>query len=58
MSQIALKSVSAADIYRSARLSPRRRRNKPTLDEDQKQELQEAFALFDTDNSGAINVCV
>mmetsp|Transcript_22536 Transcript_22536/g.28779 ORF Transcript_22536/g.28779 Transcript_22536/m.28779 type:complete len:178 (-) Transcript_22536:333-866(-) len=53
-------NASAADSYRSARgaLSPRRRarKQKPTLDEEQMQELKEAFNLFDTDGSGTIDI--
>ncbi|GBG24086.1 Caltractin [Hondaea fermentalgiana] len=53
--------TSAAEAYRNAKsglLSPRRkpRKNKQSLDEEQLEELREAFQLFDTDSSGTIDV--
>uniref|UniRef100_A0A7S2S1T6 EF-hand domain-containing protein n=1 Tax=Mucochytrium quahogii TaxID=96639 RepID=A0A7S2S1T6_9STRA len=54
-------STSAADAYRTAKSglgSPRRRqkKGKQVLDEEQMEELKEAFNLFDTDSSGTIDV--
>jgi len=55
---------SAAEAYRAAKgglASPRskpsaQRRSKQQLDEEQLEELKEAFELFDTDGSGTIDV--
>ena len=35
---------------------PPRKKNKPELSEDQKQELREAFELFDADKTGSIDL--
>jgi len=53
--------ASAADAYRQAKqglMSPRRkaRKGRQALDDEQMEELREAFNLFDTDGSGTIDV--
>ena len=35
---------------------PPKKKNKPELSEDQKQELREAFELFDADKTGSIDL--
>mmetsp|Transcript_1111 Transcript_1111/g.2211 ORF Transcript_1111/g.2211 Transcript_1111/m.2211 type:complete len:198 (+) Transcript_1111:87-680(+) len=61
MNRIGLSgSGSTAEAYRAAKtglLSPqRKRKTKQVLDEEQLEELREAFNLFDTDGSGTIDV--
>ena len=37
-------------------MGPKKNKNKPELSEDQKQELREAFELFDADKTGSIDL--
>lgn len=42
-------------LYSSAQKAKRRPHTRPELSDEQKQEIKEAFELFDTDKDGAID---
>lgn len=44
-----------SSLYSSAQKAKRRPHARPELSEEQKQEIKEAFELFDTDKDGAID---
>ncbi|KAG9396213.1 Calmodulin-like protein [Carpediemonas membranifera] len=51
---MATRSSFAGDYSRLTR-NPRKRASRPELTDEQKQEVKEAFDLFDTDKSGSID---
>ena len=53
------KATASTSFKRSssyATMPPKKGKNKPELSEDQKQELREAFELFDADKTGSIDL--
>ena len=47
---------SGVFVGKEFKMPPKKGKNKPELSEDQKQELREAFELFDADKTGSIDL--
>lgn len=54
--QTKLRPVSFKRSLPYVTMPPKKGKNKPELSEDQKQELREAFELFDADKTGSIDL--